>query len=725
MIQHADLFVPTVKVRSVKARAILFLADCPRSPHHPILRLLMDRKTDMAQNRLSEETSPYLLQHADNPVHWLGWGPQALAQASGADKPILLSVGYAACHWCHVMAHECFENEAIASLMNQHFINIKVDREERPDIDTIYQHALQLLGQQGGWPLTMFLTPDGAPFWGGTYFPPQPRYGRPGFPQILEAISDHWQNNRTKCLETATALGQGLDKVWTPATVAGASTTEAIPLTVNDQVATRLRQRFDMTHGGFGQAPKFPNPSLLELLWRTALRNEDDDLASAVELSLTKMCQGGIYDHLGGGFARYSTDDIWLVPHFEKMLYDNAQLIDLLTWAWQKTRNPLFALRVEETVEWVLREMIAPDGAAFAATYDADSEGEEGKFYVWSEAELIDVLGTGPDSTLFREVYDVTASGNWEGKTILNRTEHPDPLDEASEASLARSRRILYDVRGKRVWPGWDDKVLADWNGLMIAALVLAAQVFQRPHWLAAADAAFRFVRNQMTQNGRLLHSFRNGQLKHSASLDDYANMIRAALALHEAGCGPYLDLARQWLEVADKHYWDDNDGGYYFTADDAEALIVRTKSAADNATPAGNATLVSALARLFHLTGDDSYRLRAEAVLSTFCGDVAQSPIAFAGLLCANEMLQQCTQVVIMGNPETESTRNMLNETWLQPNMNKLITNVQPDVKLPVGHPALGKPPIDDKATVYICRSQTCSLPITGTASLRAALQP
>jgi len=680
----------------------------------------------MSRNRLSEETSPYLLQHADNPVHWYGWGPEALAAARDQDKPILLSVGYAACHWCHVMAHESFENDEIAAQMNDLYINVKVDREERPDIDTIYQHALQLLGQQGGWPLTMFLTPDGEPFWGGTYFPPDSRYGRPGFPQVLSAISDYWHEKREKAFETAEALNNGLKKVWTPEQAAAG--TDGIPLAVNDQAAARLAQEFDMVNGGFGQAPKFPNPSIHELLWRSYLRTGNETLRDAVLVSLTKMSQGGIYDHLGGGYARYSTDSIWLAPHFEKMLYDNAQIVDLLVWAWQETHNPLFAQRVEETVDWCLREMIAPvdasAGRPFAATYDADSEGEEGRFYVWSTSEIADVLGDGADTVLFKTIYNVSPEGNWEGKNILNRIAHPDLLDDAQEAVLSAAREKLLAVRNRRIWPGWDDKVLADWNGMMIAALANAACVFGKPDWRDAAVSAFAFVRDRMQADGRLLHSFRAGKLKHAATLDDYANMSRAAVALYEAtGDTSYIETAREWVDVIDAHFWDTDGGGYFFTADDAEALIIRTKSAADNATPAGNSVIAATLARLHYLTGEDAYRTRAEDIFTAFAGEVSKNFFPLTGLFCANEVLQRCAQVVIVGDPADDATKALLDAAWKAPNMNKLIQRIAPGDILPDGHPAAGKGQVNSKATAYVCIGQTCSLPLTDPAALADAL--
>ena len=476
-------------------------------------------------NRLAEETSPYLLQHADNPVHWNPWGPDALARAKAENKPILLSIGYAACHWCHVMAHESFENDAIAALMNQHFVNVKVDREERPDIDTIYMQALHLMGEQGGWPLTMFLTPDGEPFWGGTYFPPTGRWGRPGFTDVLEGLAKVWRETPEKAGEAASTLRES---------IAGLGRAEAgahIPVSVNDEAAHRLAGQFDMKEGGLGTAPKFPNPSVLELLWRAYLRNGDRAARDATLLTLDKMSQGGIYDHLGGGYARYSTDARWLAPHFEKMLYDNAQLLDLLVAAWKETANPLYEARIRETIAWTLREMIA-DGGGFAATLDADSEGVEGKFYVWTEAGIDAALGA--DAALFKTAYDVGPGGNWEGKTILNRNHGAGPFDADHEARLARCREVLLQLRAARVRPGWDDKVLADWNGLMIGAMANASAVFGEPAWLEAAETAFRFVCTAMQEGGRLHHSHRDGRTRHAATLDDYAAMARAALALHE-----------------------------------------------------------------------------------------------------------------------------------------------------------------------------------------------
>ncbi|MEX2408942.1 MAG: thioredoxin domain-containing protein, partial [Rhodovibrionaceae bacterium] len=603
----------------------------------------------MPENRLAAETSPYLLQHKENPVAWYPWGEEAFAKARAEDKPILLSVGYAACHWCHVMAHESFESEEVAALMNDRFVNVKVDREERPDLDAIYQNALALLGEQGGWPLTMFLTPKGEPFWGGTYFPPEPRYGRPGFPQVLEGLSAAYKEKPEDVGKNVAAIQEALEKLSAPAPGEGEIAPE-----LTDQIAERILREFDPVNGGIGSAPKFPQPSLMKQILRAWRRTGQPPFKSAADLTLRKLCQGGIYDHLGGGFARYTVDARWLIPHFEKMLYDNAQILDLLTWGWQDSGNPLFEQRARETVDWLEREMIAKDengapSGAYAASYDADSEGEEGKFYVWSEAEIDTLLGG--DAAVFKQLYDVTPGGNWEGKTILNRLNAPDLAEPETEASLAACRKILYEARAKRVWPGWDDKVLADWNGLAIAALARAAPVFDAPEWLSAAERVFAFVTQKLAEGDRLFHAWRRGQRQHAAMLEDYANMIEAALALFEAtGEARYLDRAEAWTAVLDAQFRDDENGGYFQTAADAENLIVRSKSAADNAVPAGNGSMLGNLARLYYLTGKDAYRERAETLVKAFSGELNRNFFPLSTFLNGNELLQAAVQVAIVG---------------------------------------------------------------------------
>ena len=669
----------------------------------------------MASNQLAAETSPYLLQHKDNPVHWRAWGAAALAESQASGKPILLSVGYAACHWCHVMASESFENPGIAALMNELYVPIKVDREERPDIDAIYQQALALMGEQGGWPLTMFLTPKGEPFWGGTYFPPTQRWGRPGFPEVLRGVATHYQREPDKIAKNVTALAHGLAQQSQAKAAEGDVAPELL-----DQIAERLAKNVDPIHGGFGQAPKFPNPSNLELLWRGWKRSGLELCRDRVLLTLDAMCQGGIYDHLGGGFARYSTDEQWLAPHFEKMLYDNAQLVSLLVLVWQETKSPLYAARIDETIGWTLREMRAPEGG-FSSTIDADAEHEEGKFTVWSEAEIDELLG--PDSALFKAHYDVTASGNWEGKTILNRRGRPELAHPEIEATLARCRVILFEAREQRVHPGLDDKVLADWNGMMIAALAEASQAFGRADWLAAAVEAWGFVTTcLMPADDRLHHSWRGGR-HHPGTLDDYADMARAGLALHEATGDPaYLDQVIRWVAVLERHFRDPT-GGYFFTADDTEALIVRTKSANDNAVPAGNGSLVHVFARLWALTGAEAYRQALDTQIGAFAGEIERNFYPLGTFLNGIDFAMGIVQITIVGARDDSDTKALLVALNGVSLPNRLVQVVAATDALPPSHPAAGKTRLGDAATAYICIGPTCSLPVTEPAALTTAL--
>jgi uncharacterized protein YyaL (SSP411 family) len=668
----------------------------------------------MAENLLGRETSPYLLQHKDNPVHWRAWGPEALAEAEAQNKPILLSIGYAACHWCHVMAHESFESPEIAALMNRLYVAIKVDREERPDLDAIYQQALMLLGEQGGWPLTMFLTPRGEPFWGGTYFPPTGRWGRPGFTEVLQGVARIYATDADKIATNTQALAGGLRKLSQPRAAGPVALSEL------DPIAERFAQAIDRRHGGIGQAPKFPNCSILTLLWRGSRRTGRDSWREAVLVSLTAMCQGGIYDHLGGGFARYSTDERWLVPHFEKMLYDNAALVELLTEVWLVSGSLLYQQRVEETVTWLLRDMLAPEGG-FASTFDADSEHEEGKFYVWDESEIDQVLGS--DAALFKRHYDVTTQGNWEAKTILNRLNASDLADAATEAGLAMSRRRLFEIRAERIPPDRDDKVLADWNGLMIAGLTRAAIAFDRADWLEAGEAAYHFVTTvMMSRDDRLVHSWRAGR-SHPGTLDDHANMARAALALHEAtGKSAYLTQAIAWTNVLDRHFADPM-GGYFFTADDTETLITRTKSAADSAVPAGNGVMIEVLTRLHLLTGEESYRVRAEALIAAFSGEIEQNFFPLATYLGGIDFLARAVQIVIIGVPDAADTRALATIVQQTGLANTVVQIVPPGMDLALSHPAHGKTRLGEAATAYLCRDRTCSQPLIDPQALATAL--
>jgi uncharacterized protein len=662
-------------------------------------------------NRLSGETSPYLLQHQDNPVHWRPWGAAALAEARETGKPILLSVGYAACHWCHVMAHESFEDEATATVMNDLFVNIKVDREERPDIDAIYMGALHALGEQGGWPLTMFLTSDGEPFWGGTYFPKEERYGRPSFVRVLTEIARIYRDEKDKVRQNADALKERLAPRRSGS---GATPPSEAHLA---ELASRLVQAVDPVHGGIRGAPKFPQPQFFGFLWRAGLRYGLLPPLEAVNLTLTQIAQGGIYDHLGGGFARYSVDERWLVPHFEKMLYDNAQLVGMMTEAWRETKSPLYAMRIEETIDWLLREMTV-EGGAFASSLDADSEGEEGKFYVWNLAEIEDVLEP-EDAKLFAEIYGVTAQGNFEGHNILNRLDAIELRDGETESRLAAMREKLLARRATRVRPGFDDKVLADWNGLMIAALANAAQAFDRSDWLEAATRAFDFLRTRMSSDGRLLHAYRAGEAKAPASANDYANMIGAALALANATANEtYIARAREWADVLDRHYWSADLGGYYFAADDTSDLIVRPFSGQDEATPNANGVMVSNLMALYLRTGEERCRERADAILQSFAGAMNENVLAHAGLLAAMLDAYAPTLIVLFvpqdGDPRP--LRRVLADLSL-PGI--VIQEIKEGEVLPSASPAHGKTAIDGKPTAYLCIGPQCSLPVTEPAAL------
>jgi hypothetical protein len=670
----------------------------------------------LTRNALGGETSPYLLQHKDNPVHWQVWSEATLRAARDLDKPILLSIGYAACHWCHVMAHECFERPEIAAQMNADFVNIKVDREERPDLDTIYMNALAALGEQGGWPLTMFLTPAGEPFWGGTYFPPEPRYGRPSLPQVLTAMARAYRDDPDAVAKNAAMLKEALGQLGEP------QGGDEISLALTDQAAARLAGAIDTENGGFGDAPKFPQVPALEVLWRGWKRGHDPAMRDATILTLDHICQGGIYDHLGGGFARYATDTRWLAPHFEKMLYDNALLIDLLTLVWRETRSALYAERVAETIGWLVREMRQPEGG-FSSSLDADSDHEEGKFYVWSEAEIDAVLGD--RAARFKQFYDVTPRGNWEGKTILNRLRRPARDDDATERALAEDRAALFRARAPRVRPGLDDKVLADWNGLAVAALANAGRAFGRADWLQLARDAFDFVRRDMAAPGdRLWHSWRAGKARNQALIDDYANMARAALALFEAtGDGADLSQAETWVATALRFYWDEAKGGFFFTASDAEALIARTKQAQDNPNPSGNGMMAAVLARLYFLTGNDSYRHRAEALVRAFAGEARRGAFGHGALFNGNELLQRGLQLVIRGRRGDAATEALLQTVNSVSLPNLVLTIVAPDRELPAGHPASGKGQIDGQATAYLCDGPVCSLPIADATRLGAAL--
>ena len=665
------------------------------------------------ENRLAHETSPYLLQHQHNPVAWWAWGPEALAEAKRTGKPILLSVGYAACHWCHVMAHESFEDADTAAVMNELFVNIKVDREERPDIDQIYMAALHHLGEHGGWPLTMFLTPAGEPIWGGTYFPKTSRYGKPAFVDVLREISRLFREEPEKIEQNRAAL---MERLSASARAPGLAVIGAAEL---NNAARQLGGIIDPVNGGTRGAPKFPQTALFELLWRGGLRTGEARYFAAVEITLDHICEGGIYDHLGGGFSRYSVDERWLVPHFEKMLYDNAQLLELLAIAYRRTGKPLYRQRAHETVEWLKREMTTPEGA-FSASLDADSEGEEGKFYVWSYAEVMNLLGQG-DGEFFAQHYDVTVGGNFEGHTILNRLK-PLPRSEADEARLADLRAKLLAARDGRVRPGLDDKVLADWNGLMIAALVNAGLMFAEPAWLKLAAHAFDFIAGTMTRGDRLGHSWRAGQLKFPGLASDFAAMIRAALALYEAtGERKYLDQALTWQHALDRDYIDAATGTYYLTAADAEGLVIRPASTSDDATPNHNAVAAQNLIRLAVLAGDDRWREQVDRLIGAIAPQAVENLYMHMALLNAVDLRLRAAEIVVTG--EGAGAEALLAAARARPPLDRIVLHAASAAALPPNHPARAKVEAATEPLAFVCVGETCSLPVRDAAGLVGAM--
>jgi uncharacterized protein YyaL (SSP411 family) len=665
------------------------------------------------QNRLANETSPYLLQHQNNPVDWWAWGPDALAEAKRAGKPILLSVGYAACHWCHVMAHESFEDHDTAAVMNDLFVNIKVDREERPDIDQIYMAALHHLGEHGGWPLTMFLTPSGEPIWGGTYFPNTSRYGKPAFVDVLREIARLFRDEPDKIEQNRAALMAQL-----AATARGVGTT--IGITELDAAARQLGGIIDPVNGGTRGAPKFPQAALFELLWRGGLRTGEARYFAAVDISLHHICEGGIYDHLGGGFSRYSVDERWLVPHFEKMLYDNAQLLELLAVAYKSTGKALYRQRAEETVAWLKREMTTAEGA-FSASLDADSEGEEGKFYVWSHDEVIEHLGI-EDGEFFARHYDVTPAGNFEDHNILNRLK-PLPRTDADETRLGVLRAKLLAARATRVRPGLDDKVLADWNGLMIAALVNVGLIFGEPSWIEMAIRAFDFIGSAMSRGDRLGHSWRQSKLKFPGLASDFAAMIRAALALYEAtGQRTYLERALTWQQALDRDYANAETGTYYLTAADAEGLVIRPAATADEATPNHNAVAAQNLIRLAVLAGDDAWRQKADRLIGAIAPLAAENLYMHMALLNAIDLRLRAAQIVVAG--EGAGADALLAAARNLSPLDRIVLHADKADALPAAHPARDKIAAAKAPQAFVCVGEACSLPVTDPAALNAAIE-
>ncbi len=675
-------------------------------------------------NRLAKETSPYLQQHADNPVDWYPWGEEALAEAKRTHKPILLSVGYSACHWCHVMAHESFEDEAIAKVMNDNFVNVKVDREERPDIDQIYQVAQQLLTQRsGGWPLTMFLTHDQVPFFGGTYFPSAPRYGMPGFPDLLARVRAFHDNNPDDIRAQGRKLVQALEQMQ-PRGAAHASAFTRAPL---DGAAEYLRQAFDSKHGGFGGAPKFPHPDNLELLLRRHAAKGDADALAQATFTLRKMAEGGIYDQVGGGFARYSVDAQWAIPHFEKMLYDNGWLLRIYADAWAATGEPLFERVCSETAAWVMREMQSPEGGYYSSL-DADSEGEEGKFYVWSVDEIRALL-TAEEFEVAALAYGLDRAPNFEGHAwhlVMARPPEEtarllETSPEAVQAALASAQLKLRAVRDRRVWPGRDEKILASWNALMVAGMARAARVFGRADWLESARRALGFVRVALWNNGRLLATFKDGRAHLDAYLDDHACLLAALIEVMQADFVPAdLEWAQEIGDVLLDRFHDPEGGGFFFTAHDHEKLIQRPKPGPDNATPSGNAVAALALHRLAFLTGETRYSDAAAGTIALFWPQLERQPAAFGTLLAAlEEQLTPPRTIIVIGESEAlQPWRKLLDPAYLPSSMALFIPTGTRGLP-----PPLDKPARDD-VNAWLCEGVTCRMPIQHPDGLREALE-
>ena len=679
-------------------------------------------------NRLANETSPYLLQHKDNPVDWYPWGEEALSRAREEDRPILLSVGYSACHWCHVMERESFEDEQTARMMNEHFVNIKVDREERPDIDSIYMSAVQALTRSGGWPMTVFMTPDGAPFYGGTYFPPVPGHGLPSFQQLLLTLADAYENRREEVLQSADSVRDFLQAT----TGAAMPKAEATGASLLDGAASDLLSQHDGRFGGFGGAPKFPQPMNLEVLLRHHRRTGDRGALAAVETTLRRMADGGIYDHLGGGFARYSVDAYWLVPHFEKMLYDNALLARLYLEAHQATGDPFHRRVAEETLDYVLRDMTSPEGGFYSAE-DADSEGVEGKFYVWTPEEIEEALGP-DDAKLALRFWDVTEGGNFEGKNILNVPRPPEVV--AGEFGLAPEelwgrivgiREKLFAVREKRVRPGRDEKVLAAWNGLMLRAFALAARVTGRSDYREAARRNAAFLLDHMKEDGRLHRSHKDGRARFNGYLEDYAMVADGLTALYEA------TFETRWLVEADllcdamnELFWDEEKRAFYDTPADHEELVTRPRDVYDNPTPSGNSVAVEVMLRLALLLDRNDYRQRAEEVLEEMGGGMEKIPSAFGRLLAALDFSTSDTrEIAIVGNPDAPDTKTLLDVVYARYLPNKVVAGRAEDDAEPAGLiPLLAQRPTrDGKPTAYVCEGYACQAPTTDPEELARQL--
>ena len=673
-------------------------------------------------NRLADETSPYLLQHAHNPVDWYPWGEEAFERARAEDKPVLLSIGYSACHWCHVMAHESFEDEATAGVMNENFVNIKVDMEERPDVDQIYMTFVQLTTGRGGWPMTVFLTPEKLPFFGGTYFPPAPRYGMPSFQQLLTSIAEAYRGRRDEILHSANDILGEMRR----ATIPDGSSTGFSP-DVLDAAFETFSRSFDATNGGFGGAPKFPPSMSMEFLLRYGKRSENERALEMVEKTAREMADGGIYDQLGGGFHRYSVDAVWLVPHFEKMLYDNAQLIRIYLHLYQITKDDFYKRIAVETLEYVRREMFDSRGG-FHSTQDADSEGEEGKFFVWTPDEVELILGEN-DAQVFDFFYDVSDDGNFEGKNILNvrftieSAAKALKLDAAEiRQILERSREKLFAEREKRVKPHRDEKVLTAWNGLMLAAFAEAAAVLRNDTYLEIARQNADFLLTNLQRDGRLLRTWKDGEAKLDAYIEDYANLADGLLELCQAGGdSKYLLEARRLADVMINEFWDKENGGFYFTSHDHESLIIRNKDFTDNATPSGNSVAADVLLKLSKITGEGSYERYATKVLAVSANQAKRYPQGFGRALSAMEFALSSTKEIVIFADNDGELLSVVYDEYLP---NKVVVSGETGEQQ-TNIPLLdGRTAIDGKPTVYVCENMVCQRPVTDVADLRNVLQ-
>ncbi len=673
-------------------------------------------------NALVRETSPYLLQHAHNPVQWYPWGEEALRRAREEDKPILLSIGYSACHWCHVMEHESFEDEQIARLMNDNFVCIKVDREERPDLDAIYMAAVQMMTGSGGWPLTVFLSPSQIPFYGGTYFPPEDRHGMPGFPRVLLSIANAFRTRRDEILSDSSDFLAEMRKHETSGPAGQALTGEIL-----DSALSNLAGNYDGQNGGFGHAPKFPPAMPLTFVLRSYLRGGKKHVLEIIDQTLTRMACGGIYDQIGGGFHRYSVDAVWLVPHFEKMLYDNALLSRTYLDSFLLTGNGLYQRITRETLDFVRREMTSPDGG-FYSTLDADSEGQEGRYYLWTQGEIETLLGR-EDARLFCAYYGVSPEGNFEGRNILNVpcTEGFVALqcgasEERLRSAVNRGRRVLFEAREKRIRPGRDEKILTAWNGMMLRSFAEAAVGLDSEDYRQTAVRAAEFVLSKLRRNGRLLRSFKDGQARHNAYLEDYACMADALLSLYEATCDPgWFHAAEELAEVMIKEFWDNADGGFYFTSSDHETLIRRPKEFYDNATPSGNSVAACALLRLWKFTGEERWVQHSLPILERMALPMSRYPSAFSNLLCALDFyLSRPKEIAVIGDPQAEPTRALLREIFHRYLPNKVVAcGMDGGIFL-----LKNRSQKDGEPTAYVCTDYACQAPVTVPSDLASHLQ-